>query len=186
MFEYIIKKYFPNIIEESMKSKMIRKELIIAIFFLNMLIYSIPLSLFSYYYIILPQSFLLSYSKFIGYILTLSNIEYILTANTLHVGSVNFIIDQECTGFKSVFAIFAMIFSTPILNIRNKIMYFIYSSLILYILNIFRLWSVFFLYVRFNLNPYFVHNVLWEIFTTMFLVIFWIIFIKKYKKGLVI
>ena len=189
MFEYIVKKYFPDLIEKAKNNKILRKELLIAAFFTNMMIYSIPLYLFSYYYIILPNSFLIDYSKFLAYILEISNINFQLYQNVIYVKNISFVIDQECTGFKSVFGIFALIFSTPILStpildLKKKIKYFIIFSLILYLINIFRLWSVFYLYYFFNINPYFVHNLLWEIFTTLFLIIFWSIFLFKNKDKL--
>ncbi|BFI73608.1 cytochrome c-type biogenesis protein ResA [Nanoarchaeota archaeon] len=189
MFEYIIKKYFPNVLEQAKNNKIIRKELLIATFFINMLIYSIPLYLFSYYYIVLPTSFLIDYSNFIGYILKISNINFQLEQHVLYVKNISFIIDQECTGFKSVFGIFALVFSTPILStpvidIKKKLKYFAISAIILFLINIFRLWSVFYFYYFFNANPFFIHNLLWEIFTTLFLIIFWLIFLYKNKKYL--
>jgi exosortase/archaeosortase family protein len=184
MFEYIIKKYFPKIIEELKNSKILRKELIISVFFLNMIIYSIPLFLFSYYYIVLPDSFLINYSKFISYILNISGIKFQLEENIIYVNGISFIINQECTGFKSLFGIFSLIFSTPILNIRKKIRYFLIFGLLSYVINIFRLWSVFYFYYFFFIDPFFIHNMLWEIFTTVFLIIFWLIFLLKNKKEL--
>ncbi|EOD42758.1 Exosortase [Candidatus Nanobsidianus stetteri] len=184
MFEYIIKKYYSRLIDYAKRNKLLRKELILSIFFINMLIYSIPLFLFSYYYIVLPYNFLINYSEIISKILYYSHINFTLENNVVYIKNISFIIDQECTGFKSIFGIFALIFSTPILNIKKKIYYFIIFSPILFILNIFRLWSVFYFYYIFNINPYFLHNFLWEIFTTLFLIIFWLIFLIKNKKEL--
>ncbi|WP_457913339.1 hypothetical protein [Candidatus Nanopusillus massiliensis] len=67
---------------------------------------------------------------------------------------------------------------------KEKIILFHYLFLNIFILNIFRLWSVFYFYYIFNINPYFLHNFLWEIFTTIFLIIFWLIFLIKNKKEL--
>jgi len=184
MFEYIIKKYYNKLIDYSKRNNRLRKELILSVFLANMLIYSIPLSLFSYYYIVLPYSFLISYSEFISRILYYSNIDFILENNVLYIKNMSFIINQECTGFKSLFGIFALIFSTPILNIKKKILYFIIFSPVLFILNIFRLWSVFYFYYMFDIDPHFLHTFLWEIFTTIFLIIFWLVFLIKNKKEL--
>ncbi|MGC9133020.1 MAG: archaeosortase/exosortase family protein [Nanopusillaceae archaeon] len=184
MFEYIIRKYFSKIIKEEKNNKILRKELIISIFFLNMIIYSIPLFLFSYYYIVLPNSFLIDYSRFISYILNISGIKFQLEKNIFYIKGISFIIDQECSGFKSLFGMFSLIFSTPILNIKKKIKYFLIFGPLSYVIDIFRLWTLFYFYYFFSIDPFFIHNVLWEIFTTVFLIVFWLIFLLKNKKEL--
>ncbi|MGC9079775.1 MAG: hypothetical protein ACP5G1_03505, partial [Nanopusillaceae archaeon] len=117
MFEYLINKYYPEIINKSKYDKKLRKILISTIFFLNMLIYSIPLYLYSYYFIILPKNILIFYTNFLSSILNYLNINHLAYENLIYMKNFSFIISQECFGLKSFFNVFAMIFSTPIKNV---------------------------------------------------------------------
>jgi len=127
MFEYIIKKYYSKLIDYAKNNKILRKELLLSIFFANMLIYSIPLFLFSYYYIVLPYNFLISYSEIISKILYYSHINFTLENNVVYIKNISFIIDQECTGFKiNIWYICPNIFYTNI-KYKEKNILFHYS-----------------------------------------------------------
>ncbi len=186
MFEYILKKYFRDFIVKYKNNDIIKKELILLVFFWNMAIYSIPLVLLDKYIIKVPEIFLNYYSIFIAKILDKLNIIYHLENNIIKVKNIDFLIEQECIGLKSILGMFALIFSTPVYDVNKKIIYSALFLPIVYILNIIRIVSFIYLYYYINADVYFIHDILWSFFSTFSVIFLWFIFFIKNKNDLFI
>ena len=183
MLEIIIYKYFRDFFQKIKEDKKLKKIFILAIFLLNLSIYSIPLYLFHNYIIVISKDILNNFAYFL-YLILKNIIDISINGNILVVKNLYFVVDQSCIGLKSILAIFSIIFATPITKYNIKIKYFLMYIPILFFLNIIRIVSTIFLFYFYNINVYFVHDILWEIFTTLAIIILWLIFYRKNKEYL--
>lgn len=170
-----------------LRNKAKKKYLFLLSFLLNLIILSIPLYIYSHYEII-PISILKDYTLFISYILNLSNVPNIVLNNIIIVNGFNFIIDQNCIGIKGILGFFAIIFAIPFIKYREKLNYFIKFSPILFLINIFRVYSTIILYYYLNLSyeeVKFLHDILWEILSTGIVILLWILFLRMKKLEII-
>jgi len=163
--------------------KKYRKLLLLSLFLLNLSIYSIPLILFHLDIIRIPTVVLEAYTNFISKLIPF---EKEIHQNSIIIKEFAFIIDQECIGIKSILGFFAIIMATPTRNIKKRLRYFLILSPLIFSLNIIRILSVIFMFYFFNLNPYFLHDFLWQIINTVFITFLWLVFYIKNKNDLVI
>jgi len=160
-----------------------KKLLILSLFLLNLSIYSIPLLLFHLEIIKIPTIVLEAYTNLLGKLIFLEKEVY---QNNIIVKGFIFIIDQECIGIKSLLGFFAIIMATPTKDIKKRLIYFLILSPLVFSFNIIRILSVIYLFYFFNLNPYFLHDFLWQIINTILITTLWLVFYIKNKKNLVI
>ncbi|MEM1688013.1 MAG: exosortase/archaeosortase family protein [Nanopusillaceae archaeon] len=174
-----------NIINKIKKNHKHKKLFILAIFLLNLSLYSIPLLLFHLEIIKISQNILNLYTKFL-YDFEILKIEKILYDNTIVVKEIHFYVDQQCLGLKSILGLFSIIFATPIKSLRKRILYFLIYSPIIFFANLIRIYSTIYLFYFFNVNPYLVHDILWEVLNLFLILGIWFKFYKKTKNELIL
>jgi len=177
IYRFIPKKY-TEIIEKKHK-----KLLLLSIFLLNLSIYSIPLSLFHLNIIKIPTLLLEDYTSFLSKIIFFEKEIY---KNSIIIKGFEFIIDQECIGIKSILGFFAIIMATPTKNLKKRLKYFLILTPIVFSFNLARILSTIYLFYFFNINPYLLHETLWQIANTLFITFLWIIFYRRNKKDLIL
>lgn len=186
MLEYIYEKFLDEkILEIIKKNEKYRKMFIISIFLLNLSIYSIPLLLFHLEIIKVPKNLIINYTRTI-YTLEPLNIDKEIDNNVIIVKDFRFYIDQQCLGIKSILSVFAIIFATPIKSFKKKTRYFLIILPFVFILNIIRIYSTIYLFYFFNLDPYIVHDISWEILNVLFILLIWSFFYKKTRNNLIL
>jgi len=181
MLEKIYKRILKGYAEIS--EKKYKKLLLLSLFLLNLSIYSIPLLLFHLNIVKIPITFLEAYTNLLSKLIFFESEVY---QNNIIVKGFTFIIDQECIGIKSILGFFAVIMATPTKDIKKRLKYFLMLSPLIFSLNIIRILSVIYAFYLFNLNPYFLHDFLWQIINTIFITVLWLIFYRKNKRDLVI
>ncbi len=93
-----------------------------------------------------------------------------------------FVINPSCTGLVSVSIIAAIVFSLRKPKIEKKVLIFLFSAIIMFFLNILRLYGVMFFGKNFGLSAgELFHEVSW-ISTAAFILILWYYFTKKITK----
>jgi len=177
IYKYILKDY------ATIAEKKYKKLLLLSIFLLNLSIYSIPLLLFHLNIIKLPENILETYTYFLSKLIFFEKQTY---KNYIIVKGFEFLIDQECIGIKSSLGFFAIIMATPTKNFKKRIRYFVILLPLVLLLNLVRILSTIYLFYFFNINPYLLHNILWEIINTAFITILWLIFYIKNKKDIIL
>ena len=168
------------------KNELEKRLLRAAIFLWNLAIYSIPLFLISQGIIIFPMYILEYYTILVEYLLKLSGIEVVRENNILIVRDYNFAITQDCIGYKSLLGLFAIIFATPIKNFKVKARFFLIFAPISIFANIIRVYSTISLFYYYNIDPKFIHDVIWAILVTGLIILLWVIYFVKNKNNLAI
>jgi len=174
----IILKNYAEIAERKYK-----KLLLLSLFLLNLSIYSIPLLLFHLNIIKVPENILEIYTNLLGKLIFFEKEIY---QNNIIVKEFIFMIDQDCMGIKSVLGFFAIIMATPTKDIKKRMKYFLFLLPLVFSFNIVRILSVIYLFYFFNIDPYFLHEFLWQIVNNILITSLWLVFYIKNKKDLVI
>lgn len=182
LYNKILDEKIINIIKNNEKYK---KMFVLSIFLLNLSLYSIPLLFFHLEIIKVSQEFINIYTRII-YNLDLLKIDKKIIENVIIVKDFRFYIDQQCLGLKSMLSMFAIIMATPIKSLKKRIKYLLIALPIVFILNIIRIYSTIYLFYFFNVDPYIVHDVLWEFFNTFFIFSIWYIFYKNVKSDIIL
>ena len=173
-------------LEQFLKTKKLKKykrSILLAIFLWNLIIYSVPLFLIENKFITLPRSFIYVFSKLICFLLT-PLLECTLRGNIIQVNSFAFVIDESCVGYKSFFGEFALIMAIPTKDIKKRLKYAIIFATLMFFINILRVFSTIALYYFLNVNPYFLHNVLWVVLQNIVMIYLAFIFFLRHKDNL--
>ncbi|MBI2578195.1 MAG: exosortase/archaeosortase family protein [Candidatus Aenigmarchaeota archaeon] len=97
-------------------------------------------------------------------------------------GSWGALINWDCVGWKSVLALFALIFATE-LPLRTKIKGFLLLAPVIYLVNIGRIWFIFWYVVTFDIaNFALVHAVVWSWGLITAVIIFWLAWLRISMK----
>jgi exosortase/archaeosortase family protein len=89
-------------------------------------------------------------------------------------------IDWDCTGWKSMFALFALIFATDF-SLRKRLAGLVFIPLV-YLVNLLRIWFMFYFVANFGLAHYtIVHATIWSWGLILTILIFWIVWIRFFK-----
>jgi len=168
------------------KDELGKKLLRLSIFLWNLSIYSIPLFLMSKGFITLPKGILNFYAKFIETLIKFFGIAISREENILILNDFSFVITQDCIGYKSFLGLFAIIFATPIKDFKIKAKYFLLFSPIVIIANVLRIFTTLIFYYYFNIDPKFLHDVIWMFLVSGLVVSLWIIYFIKNKDYVVI
>ncbi len=164
-------------------SKKYFKPLLIALFFWNLVIYSIPLYLLSTYVITIPESLVQNFSKFVFDISSRFAEFKVESPNVISIHNNYFIITQDCIGYKSLLGFFAILFAIPYPDYKKKLVYSIKVAPILLLANIIRIVSTIALSYRFNLEPKIIHDYLWGFLTNLLVIAFWLLFLLKVRRD---
>jgi len=92
-------------------------------------------------------------------------------------------ISMDCTGWKSAYALLALVIATPAIKIRKKFKFLLVSLPVLFLINILRIVSV--IYLSLSLEPkYFglVHDILWQWGLIIAVLSIWAIWLKYEKR----
>ena len=152
-------------------------------FLIRFNLFAIPL------YLIIISGFQLVFLKDITTHLSLSllrftGIDASLSGNSilvpLEADSFAAVIDWDCTGWKSMFALFALIFATDF-SLRKKLHGLIFIPLV-YLVNLIRIWFMFYFVSSFGLLYYdLVHATLWSWGLILTIIAFWVVWIRVFK-----
>ncbi len=167
------------------KTKFEKKIIRTAIFVWNLVLYSVPLNLFEFKIIPVPQFVLDTLSSLETALLNSVGIAANLTGNTIYACGASFTIAPECSGYKSLLGLFAIVMATPTKDLRNRVKWFLYLSPITIALNFLRIFSTVLLHCSLNIDIEFVHNVLWQILTTLAVFFLWLFFLIKNRQNLI-
>ena len=173
-----------RIIKVRGKTTFEKKVIRIAIFVWNLVIYSLPLDLLAFRIINLPSSVMESVAILSGYILNSLGFYVKVIGNSIIACGETFTIIQDCVGYKSILGLFAIIMATPTKDIKTRLKWFLYFTPVMFIINLLRITSTVYLGCLFG-NIKFIHNVLWQILTTVAVFLSWLIFLMKNKKDII-
>ena len=151
-------------------------------FLIKFNLFAIPL------YIILISGFQLDLLKDITaglsfLLLKATGIDAALSGNLISLPTSSFAasIDWDCTGCKSMLAFFALVFATDF-PIRKKLYGLLFVPLI-YIVNLLRIWFMFFFVANFGLAHYdILHSTIWSWGLIAAILIFWLVWMKFIAK----
>ena len=102
--------------------------------------------------------------------------------NLIFIQSQPFMINSSCTGLQSVFVLFAVIFSLQLPKLSEKIKIFLAGSVMLFVINLIRLYFVLWAGVQFGISTAeLLHVVSWFVMTFAILGI-WFFSVKKTAK----
>ena len=95
-------------------------------------------------------------------------------------GSFAAIIDWDCTGWKSMLALFALIFATDF-SLRKKLYGLVFIPIV-YMVNLLRIWFMFYFVSGFGLLYYdIVHAIVWSWGLIFVILVFWVIWMRFFK-----
>jgi len=118
-------------------------------------------------------------------LLQLSGISASLSGTMIAIQNGSFAADivWDCTGWKSIFAFFALVFATSF-ELRKKLFAMAFLPVI-FIINIFRIWFMFYYVHTFGLFGYdVVHTVIWSWGLIIVVLLLWVIWLKWADKTL--
>lgn len=145
-------------------------------FILKMLIFSIPLYiiLWTNWESVLYQDFI---TQQVREILHLMGMATHGGGNQFVLNGISFMISWDCTGWKSIFFLAALIFSTPS-RIKRKINGLVIGIYGLFMINIFRIVILVNLAVTHGVELFnFAHAVLWQLFGGITVLLMWLIWL---------
>ena len=155
----------------------------ILIFLVKFNLFAIPL------YLIIISGFQLGFLKdlttgFSFALLRTTGIDASLSGNLIAVpienGSFAAVIDWDCTGWKSMLALFALIFATDF-SLRKKLYGLVFIPLV-YFVNMLRIWFMFYFVSGFGLLYYnIVHAIIWSWGLIVVILVFWVMWMKIFK-----
>ena len=136
----------------------------ILVFLIKFNLFAIPL------YLIIISGFQLSFLKDLTtdisfFLLKFTGIDASLSGNIISIpikdGSFAATIDWDCTGWKSMLALFALIFATDF-SLRKRLYGLVFIPLV-YLVNLLRIWFMFYFVSSFGLLYYnIVHTLVWS------------------------
>lgn len=94
------------------------------------------------------------------------------------------VIDFACTGVRSLYLLFCLLFALPKkFNLKSKINYLFFGGIILFLVNIFRIFIVTLLFLKFNLTKIF-ENMIWSLLLniTIFIIFYYYLKRNDFKK----
>jgi len=174
--------------KSSIRKKIFRKKLLLVVEFLvifNLL--SIPMYIVIFYnlsfeslqifFTQLTEGFL----KFMGY--AVERIGYFLTIN-YSGGSLQIEISWDSTGWKSLYALFALAVATPIKSLKSKAKFLTIGLPLIFVLNFLRIVTTILVGLNYGLN-YFdvVHTFLWREGLIFAIVIIWFAWLVRGKES---
>jgi len=140
-------------------------------------------------YLIIISGFQLGFLKdlttgFSFALLRTTGIDASLSGNLIAVpienGSFAAVIDWDCTGWKSMLALFALIFATDF-SLRKKLYGLVFIPLV-YFVNMLRIWFMFYFVSGFGLLYYnIVHAIIWSWGLIVVILVFWVMWMKIFK-----
>jgi len=164
-----------------LKSQLNRKLLRMLVFLIKFNLFAIPL------YLIILSGFQWAFLKeatagSVFVMLRISGIDASIENSYIAVpmsnGSFVASIDWDCTGWKSMFALFALIFATDF-PLRRKLAGLVLLPVI-YSINLVRIWFMFFFASVYGLAYYSIlHATIWSLGLITAILILWIIWLKK-------
>jgi exosortase/archaeosortase family protein len=87
------------------------------------------------------------------------------------------VISWDCTGWKSMLALFALVFATPF--VLSKKLFGLVLIPLIYIINIARIWFMFFYVNTFGFNFYsIIHSIVWSWGLLVMMLIIWVVWAK--------
>jgi exosortase/archaeosortase family protein len=123
-----------------------------------------------------------------------NNVRFLLNLLGFSVGGENFLIEtnnmiffisEDCTGWKSMLLMFALIFSVPNVEIKKRLIGLAFSLPSIYIGNLFRILLVVWIWEVYGLSfALLFHNYFWQlglISLVLFLWLFWLFWVGKLK-----
>jgi exosortase/archaeosortase family protein len=118
------------------------------------------------------------------FLLRTTGIDASLSGNMISIpaegGSFAATIDWDCTGWKSMFALFALIFATDF-SLRKKLYGLVLIPLV-YLANILRIWFMFYFVSNFGLLYYdIVHSLVWSWGLILIILILWVVWMKTFR-----
>jgi len=167
-----------------MKKKTREKLIEILIFLLKFNLLAIPLYLLIFLNFSYPplQEFVATIAF---HLLKFMNVEASLKSSTiLAVKGLNvaFIdVSMDCTGWKSLYALFALTISTPKIKIKKKLVFLLFSLPCIFFFNIFRIAFTTYVYLMNPQSFEFVHNFFWQWGLILTILFSWVIFLKIEK-----
>ncbi len=146
-------------------------------------LFAIPL------YLIIVSGFQLGFLKdatadFTFHMLRLTGIDASITGNLISIPAENGVfaarIDWDCTGWKSMFALFALIFATDF-SMRKKLHGLVLIPAV-YIVNLLRIWFMFLFVSDFGLAYYdIVHATIWSWGLILTVLVLWVVWMRFFK-----
>ena len=167
------------------KQKLINRKdaLRILTFLIKFNLLAIPL------YLIIVSGFQLGFLKdvtadFTFHMLRLTGIDASIAGNIISIPAENGVfaarIDWDCTGWKSMFALFALIFATDF-SLRKKMRGLVLIPAV-YLVNLLRIWFMFLFVSDFGLAYYdIVHATVWSWGLILTVLIFWVVWMRFFK-----
>ncbi len=135
----------------------------------------------AFYVILKPLTFYASY--FVTNIFT----EAALVSDTVfRIGSEEFLFVPACAAVSAYLLLFALVLLTRGISFRLGLKIALLGSLVIFIVNIVRIEVLLFVLLKYG-KDYFqtLHLLIWKIFSSLFVALLWIFFVKRYKiKGI--
>lgn len=94
-------------------------------------------------------------------------------------GSWGAVINWDCVGWKSLLALFALIFATE-LPLKTKIKGFLLLAPLIYFVNVIRIWFIFWYIVNYDISNFaFVHAVVWSWGLITAVAVAWLVWLRQ-------
>lgn len=155
------------------------------LFFIKLLVFSIPL-----YLILIFQGVLLPLQEVVGqnvyYILKFLGLEVVKDGVLLIANGFAFFISEDCTGWKSMLFLTALVFSVPRVHIKKRVLGLAIGIPVIYIGNLFRILIMVFISLTYGYEfASIVHDYFWQlglISLVLIVWVFWLVWIGKVRR----
>jgi exosortase/archaeosortase family protein len=159
-----------------------QKLLNLLIFLIKFNLLSIPLYFIITYDLSLPQfqTFFATLTSLLLRAIGYNTLQKDFTLSILHAGKLNQIeISWDCTGWKSLYALFALVIATPAKPI-NKAKFLVFALPFLFLINLVRIISTIIFSLSYGFEYFdIIHNFLWKWSILLFIPLFWLMWAKS-------
>ncbi len=181
-------KNYRNIITKKYAKRVQLIKFLVALILLAAPLYAIMESSFSLYIFESP------YAKGVSWILNAQGINTNITKGYEEGGLLMPILEVEnygqpigfgraCTGYRSILAIFALIFAVPGISIKRKAKGFAVAAPVMIVINFIRLYVTVLAGALFGVEAFsFVHTILWRVGLIGAVLIIWILWLRTQRK----
>ncbi|MEM5872102.1 MAG: archaeosortase/exosortase family protein [Candidatus Aenigmatarchaeota archaeon] len=178
--------------DENLKNKILNKlnENQIAfldtlIFLIKLLVFAIPLYIImAFPFLVLPLQEIVKLN--VIFLLQILGFSVLSEDFLIKVDDITFIISEDCTGWKSMLFMFALIFAVPKVKLKKRLMGLLFCVPVIYLGNLARIFLVIFVWKFYGFETaMMIHNYFWQaglILLTLSLWLLWLYWVGKIKR----